>query len=136
MGQSMVTMALGAFLETWMTGFYLLCACTFLNSFGKWALFQVTLVTSNQDSWPPGKPPGLPWIGFERRLKRFPWISYNSLVTVTFFIPYCLGKLAATYVVEQLVVWREFEMWVAVASCLQILVVFLIPESPRRLIFQ
>ena len=73
-------------------------------------------------------------IGFERRLKRFPWISYNSLVTVTFFIPYCLGKLAATYVVEQLEVWREFEKWVAVASCLQILVVALIPESPRWLI--
>ena len=74
-------------------------------------------------------------IGFERRLERFPWISYNSLVTVTFFIPYCLGKLAATYVVEQLEVWRKFEMWIAVASCLQILVVFLIPESPRWLIF-
>ena len=42
----MVTMALGAFLETFAYHFWLLCAFTFLNSFGKWALFQVTLVTS------------------------------------------------------------------------------------------
>ena len=42
----MVTMALGAFLETFMHDFWLLSACTGLNSFGKWALLQVTLVTS------------------------------------------------------------------------------------------
>ena len=75
-------------------------------------------------------------IGFERRLERFPWISYNSLVTITFFIPYALGKVAATVVVQHLGVWRKFEMWIAVASCVQILVVFLIPESPRWLIAQ
>ena len=74
-------------------------------------------------------------IGFDRRLERFPWISYNSLVTITFFIPYCLGKIAATVVVEELKSWREFEKWVAVASCVQIIVVFLIPESPRWLLF-
>ena len=44
--QAMVTMALGAFLETFAYSFWLLCAFTFLNSFGKWAVFQVTLVTS------------------------------------------------------------------------------------------
>ena len=44
--QSMVTMALGAFLETYAYSFWLLCAFTFLNSFGKWAVFQVTLVNS------------------------------------------------------------------------------------------
>ena len=75
-------------------------------------------------------------IGFERRLERFPWISYNSLVTITFFIPYCLGKIAATVVVQNLEVWRKFEMWIAVASCIQIFVVFLIPESPRWLLYQ
>ena len=42
----MVTMALGAILETLVYKFWLLCACTFLNSFGKWAVFQITLVTS------------------------------------------------------------------------------------------
>ena len=45
--QSIVTMALGAFLETFADRFWLLCAFTFLNSFGKWAVFQVNLVTSN-----------------------------------------------------------------------------------------
>ena len=74
-------------------------------------------------------------IGFERRLQRFPWISYNSLVTVTFFIPYCLGKIAATFVVHQMESWRQFERWIAVASCVQFLVVFLIPESPRWLLY-
>ena len=74
-------------------------------------------------------------IGFDRRLERFPWISYNSLVTITFFIPYCLGKIAATVVVEELKSWREFEKWVAVASCVQIIGVFLIPESPRWLLY-
>ena len=74
-------------------------------------------------------------IGFERRWTRFPWISYNSLVTITFFIPYCLGKIAATVVVEEMKSWREFEKWVAVASCVQIIVVFLIPESPRWLLY-
>ena len=74
-------------------------------------------------------------IGFDRRLERFPWISYNSLVTITFFIPYALGKVAATVVVQHLGVWRKFEMWIAVASCVQILVVFLIPESPRWLLY-
>ena len=74
-------------------------------------------------------------IGFERRLQRFPWISYNSLVTVTFFIPYCLGKMAATFVVHQMEAWRQFERWIAVASCVQFLVVFLIPESPRWLLY-
>ena len=74
-------------------------------------------------------------IGFERRLKSFPWISYNSLVTITFFIPYCLGKIAATKVVEELKEWRKFEMWIAVVSCIQIIVVFLIPESPRWLLY-
>ena len=140
--QSMVTMALGAFLETLVHDFYLLCACTFLNSFGKWALFQVTLVTSKVLA---KKTIGLHLslqvylsesIGFERRLERFPWISYNSLVTITFFIPYCLGKMVATKVVEHLKLWREFEKWIAVASCIQIVVVFLIPESPRWLLFQ
>ena len=74
-------------------------------------------------------------IGFERRLESFPWISYNSLVTITFFIPYCLGKIAATVVVQHLRLWRRFERWIAVASCVQILVVFLIPESPRWLLY-
>ena len=73
-------------------------------------------------------------IGFERRLERFPWISYNSLVTITFFIPYCLGKIAATVVVHHLEVWRKFERWIAVASCIPILVVFFIPELPRWLL--
>ena len=41
-------------------------------------------------------------IGFERRLEKFPWISYNSLVTITFFIPYCLGKIAASVVIHNL----------------------------------
>ena len=44
-------------------------------------------------------------IGFERRWTRFPWISYNSLVTITFFIPYCLGKMAATFVVHH--IWSD-----------------------------
>ena len=136
----MVTMALGAFLETWVYSFPLLCACTFLNSFGKWALFQVTLVTSNLLEKTLGFHRSLQVylmeaIGFERRLKSFPWISYNSLVTITFFIPYCLGKIAATRVVEELKYWREFEMWIAVVSCIQIIVVFLIPESPRWLLY-
>ena len=47
--QSLVTMALGAFLETFMHDFWLLSACTGLNSFGKWALLQVTLVTSKME---------------------------------------------------------------------------------------
>ena len=41
----MVTMALGAILETYANNFWLLCVFTFLNSFGKWALFQIALVT-------------------------------------------------------------------------------------------
>ena len=136
----MVTMALGAFLETFAYSFWLLCAFTFLNSFGKWAVFQVTLVTSKIPSETFGLHRSLQVylmeaIGFERRLERFPWISYNSLVTITFFIPYCLGKIAATVVVEELKSWREFEKWVAVASCVQIIVVFLIPESPRWLLY-
>ena len=76
-------------------------------------------------------------IGFERRWTRFPWISYNSLVTITFFIPYCLGKMAATFVVHHIWSdWRDFERWVAVASCIQIGILFLIPESPRWLLFK
>ena len=60
-------------------------------------------------------------IGFERRLERFPWISYNSLVTITFFIPYCLGKIAATVAIQYLWrfstsgSWRDFERWQEVA---------------------
>ena len=75
-------------------------------------------------------------IGYERRFKSFPWISYNSLVTITFFIPYCLGKIAATAVVQEMLHWRNFECWIAVASCIQIPVVFLIPESPRWLLYE
>ena len=136
----MVTMAAGAFLETWAPDFWLLCACTFLNSFGKWALFQVTLVgtistTGSSKLYQIAQVYLMEAIGFERRLQRFPWISYNSLVTVTFFIPYCLGKIAATFVVHQMESWRQFERWIAVASCVQFLVVFLIPESPRWLLY-
>ena len=59
--QAMVTMALGAILETLVYKFWLLCACTFLNSFGKWAVFQITLVTFSPDQhlWPSSKPAGL-----------------------------------------------------------------------------
>ena len=138
----MVTMALGAFLETFAYHFWLLCAFTFLNSFGKWALFQVTLVKPRNsllvetfDLHRSLQVYLMEVIGFERRLERFPWISYNSLVTITFFIPYALGKVAATVVVQHLGVWRMFEKWIAVASCVQILVVFLIPESPRWLLY-
>ena len=42
---SMVTMALGAVFESFARDIWLLCACTFLNSFGKWALFQIILVS-------------------------------------------------------------------------------------------
>ena len=44
-------------------------------------------------------------------------------------------EVAATVVVQHMGVWRMFEMWIAVASCVQILVVFLIPESPRWLLY-
>ena len=140
----MVTMALGAFLETFAYHFWLLCAFTFLNSFGKWALFQVTLVKPRNsllvetfDLHRSLQVYLMEAIGFERRLERFPWISYNSLVTITFFIPYCLGKMAATFVVHHIWSdWRDFERWVAVASCIQIGILFLIPESPRWLLFK
>ena len=118
--QSMVTMALGAFLETFMQTFWSLCAFTFLNSFGKWAVFQITLVghlqTLQTDQNFVLQVYLMEAIGFERRLERFPWISYNSLVTITFFIPYCLGKIAATVVIHYIWQdWRNFERWQAVA---------------------
>ena len=123
--QSMVTMALGAFLETFMQTFWSLCAFTFLNSFGKWAVFQITLVgdlqTLQTDQNFVLQVYLMEAIGFERRLERFPWISYNSLVTITFFIPYCLGKIAATVVIQYLWrfstsgSWRDFERWQEVA---------------------
>jgi len=127
--QSMVTMALGAFLETFMQTFWSLCAFTFLNSFGKWAVFQITLVgdlqTLQTDQNFVLQVYLMEAIGFERRLERFPWISYNSLVTITFFIPYCLGKIAATVVIQYLWrfstsgSWRDFERWQEVAFFLQ-----------------
>ena len=119
----MVTMALGAFLETFMQSFWALCAFTFLNSFGKWAVFQITLVGDLQivqtDQNFVMQVYLMEAIGFERRLERFPWISYNSLVTITFFIPYCLGKIAASvvimYIWEYWRSWRNFERWQEVA---------------------
>ena len=58
MGVSMVTMAAGAVLETFMPGpsvpgsEYLVMIFTFVNSFGKWALFQVSLVSGRLASFP------------------------------------------------------------------------------------
>ena len=131
--QSMVTMALGAFLETFMQTFWSLCAFTFLNSFGKWAVFQITLVgdlqTLQTDQNFVLQVYLMEAIGFERRLERFPWISYNSLVTITFFIPYCLGKIAATLVIQNVWQdWRNFERWQAVAF-------FLLQFSPFLFLF-
>jgi hypothetical protein len=35
-------------------------------------------------------------VGFQRRCCFAHWIRYHSIAAVTFFIPYSLGKMAAT----------------------------------------
>ena len=49
---AMVTMAAGAVFETYMPNEYFLMIFTFLNSFGKWGLFQVCLVSGRVESFP------------------------------------------------------------------------------------
>ena len=83
-----------------MPSFAYVCICTFLNSFGKWALFQVALVYLMEV------------IGFRKRFHTLYWISYNSVATITIFIPYSLGKILSSAVVQSLPNWRQFERWI------------------------
>ena len=122
LGLAMITMSLGALLETFMPSFAYVCIFTFLNSFGKWALFQVALVYLMEV------------IGFRKRFHTLYWISYNSVATITIFIPYSLGKILSSAVVQSLPNWRQFERWIALGTFTEILIIFFLPESPKWLL--
>ena len=119
---SMLTMSSGAILETFMQSFPTVFIMTFLNSFGKWALFQICLLYLMEI------------IGFQKRFRKFYWISYNSVAGISFLIPYCLGKIVATFIVTYYPDWRHFELYIGVGSCIQIPLLWFIPESPRWLL--
>ena len=96
---------------------------TFLVGFGKRNLLQVCLLYLVEI------------MGFQRRFKKFYWISYNFVAGITLFIPYCLGKIVTTLFISFHPEWRKFELYLGLISISQILVVLFIPESPRWLLF-
>ena len=133
----MVTMTAGALAGSAVPqsddGFLLLCFCAFFKSSGKWALFQILLVPSSilDRLYCCLQVYVMEIIGFQRRWKRVPWVrwevnfafhqsstsSFNSLVTITFFIPYSLGKLAATLVIQKYPDnWWIYEFYLGLAT--------------------
>ena len=57
-------------------------------------------------------------VGFQRRCSHFRWISFHSLAAVTFFIPYSLGKMAATLYIQHISdEWRSFERYIGLFTC-------------------
>ena len=85
---SMLTMGSGAVLETLMPNLPTIFIMSFLKGFGKWALFQVCLLYIVEI------------MGYQKRFKKLYWISYNSVAGITFLIPYCLGKIFATFFIS------------------------------------
>ena len=120
---SMLTMSSGTILQTFMLDFKVVVIMTFLKGFGKWALFQVCLLYLVEI------------MGFKKRFKRLYWISYNSVAGISLMIPYCLGKIFATFFISYFSDWRQFELYLGIISFSQVLVVWFIPESPKWLLY-
>jgi len=119
---SMLTMSSGAILQTLMPDFNFVVSMTFLKRFGKWALSQVCWLYLVEI------------MGFKKRFERCYWISYNSVAGLSLMIPYCLGKIFATFFISYFPDWREFEFNLGIISLAQVFVFWVIPESPKWLL--
>ena len=121
---SLLSIAIGSIISCIRNFYYAYLPGSFLSIAGCFGLYQVSFIYLVEI------------VGWRKQVfSRFRWFTYDSLIGMSFFIPYYLGKIVAAVVIE--VILLEFNFYcilIAVVSSLSTFLVYFLPESPRWLL--